>query len=240
MAEGDQAPDGAAPVQGPGYPASPPAPHDVGPGPYRAPPPPLRLPRSYRRLKLALIVLASAAAGALLHAYVPAAVHLLAAHPHVAAGAGAPLAPVTESRIGPVTLVGPHGSVALPMEDPVIVNIWLQACADCMPAFEAFHAHERSGAIRALEAPVVNVAFGSADHDWAARYGVAENLVIDPSGAAVVRTLGIGTFTTLVLDERGYVRHVDRPDRPGYVDRLSGALRALASAPAGSPHRRAY
>ena len=44
---------------------------------------------------------------------------------------------------------------------------------------------------------------------------MGDHLVVDPGGAAVVRPLGISTFTTVVLDEDGYVRMTDRPDNAG-------------------------
>jgi hypothetical protein len=191
----------------------------------------LSLPPDWRRLKLLLVVLASMTGGALLHAYGPALVRLLAPVAHGPGGAREPGLTDPRGPIGPVTLSGPQRTVTLPMEGPVIVNVWLQGCADCMPAFEAYGAIDEAGGLRPAEVPVVNVAFGNADAGWASRYGVAENLVFDPGGSAIVRPLGIGTFTTLVLDSRGYVRHRDRPNLAGYADRVTGAVRALSSAP---------
>jgi len=122
-----------------------------------------------------------------------------------------------------------HGAprAPAPPTGPLVVHVWLQGCADCMPAFEAMRAIDQQGG---LGVPQVNVAYGSADPAWAARYGVHEHLVLD-SGSALVSPLGISSFTTLVLDERHVVRFVDRPDRPGYIHRVQGAFRALASAP---------
>lgn len=112
-----------------------------------------------------------------------------------------------------------------PTQGPLVVHVWLQGCSDCMPAFESMRTlAERGG----LGVPEVNVAYGSAEPAWAERYGVGKNLVVDP-GEQVVSPLGISSFTTLVLDAESHVRLVDRPDRPGYADRVRGAYRALAS-----------
>lgn len=59
---------------------------------------------------------------------------------------------------------------------------------------------------------------------WAAEYGVRRNLVFDHGGAKVVKALGVTSFTTIVFDESGKEVARDRPDRPGYVERV----RALA------------
>jgi hypothetical protein len=103
-----------------------------------------------------------------------------------------------------------------------------------MPAFEAQAALEKSGTL-ILPVPVVNVAYGEADEAWAERYGVSKNLVFDRDGSAIVKPLGIGTFTTLVLDAEGNVMHVDRPDRAGFPSRVLAALRALPSIKAAAP-----
>ena len=104
-----------------------------------------------------------------------------------------------------------------------VVNVWLQGCSDCMPAFDAMAQLESEGGLN-VEGPVINVAYGEADQAWARRYGVATNLVFDPAGAGVVKPLGIGTFTTLVVDPDGTIIHRDRPDRPGYVARVRSAM----------------
>jgi hypothetical protein len=112
-----------------------------------------------------------------------------------------------------------------PAQGPRVVHVWLQGCSDCMPAFEAMRTLAEHGG---LGVPEVNVAYGSAEPAWAERYGVGKNLVVDP-GTHVVSPLGISSFTTLVLDAESHVRLVDRPDRPGYADRVQGAYRALTS-----------
>ena len=94
-----------------------------------------------------------------------------------------------------------------------------------LPAFEAMRALSQHGG---LGVPEVNVAYGSAEPAWAERYGVGKNLVVDP-GENVVSPLGISSFTTMVLDADDHVRLVDRPDKPGYADRIRGAYQALAS-----------
>lgn len=118
-----------------------------------------------------------------------------------------------------VTLSDPDGAFAIPTRGKkTVVHVWLQACADCMPAFEAMKNLELQLAF--VEADVFNVAYGSADPNWAAQYGVRKNLVLDHGGAKVVRPLGITSFTTVVFDEDGKIIGRDRPDRPGYVERL--------------------
>lgn len=132
-------------------------------------------------------------------------------------------------QIGPVTLSGPGGSVQIPGSQAMVVNVWLQACPDCMPRFNAARKLIESG--ESWPQPIVNVAYRRADPGWAKRYGVDEGLVID-SGQAVVNPLGIGTFTTLVVDREGRVVHTDYVDRPGFLARVEDALaRADAAAP---------
>lgn len=146
--------------------------------------------------------------------------------------------PVDEKRFTPVTLQGPDGSMRVPPSSRAIVHVWLQACADCMPAFEAMREIDGRGGIGA-GVPEINVSYGQADPAWAARYGVRRNLVYDRGGASIVRPLGISTFTTLVVDENGVVLHRDRPDRPGYVERLRSIVgtspQPTPSAEAGDP-----
>lgn len=151
----------------------------------------------------------------------------------------------TPTRVaGPVTLHGPGGTVTLPMKTPVMVNIWLEGCRDCMPAFEAYQAmgfapqraeDVKGRGLQTHGVPTVNVAYGSATAEWAAKYGLSENLMFDP-GENLVKPLGIGTFTTLVLDEQGWVRFKGRPDDPGFAGKLDGVTQALM-APHGSPQR---
>lgn len=45
-----------------------------------------------------------------------------------------------------------------------------------------------------------------------------------PNGKSIVRPLGIGTFTTLVVDPNGAIIHRDRPDRPGCAERIRNAV----------------
>lgn len=145
-----------------------------------------------------------------------------------------PFVPAPDGRsVAPVdlrTFEGP--TLRLPLAGgPSIVHVWLQGCADCMPAFEAIGRLNAGGT--KWPAPVVNVAFGSADPAWAKQYGLDQRLVFDP-GDAVVRRLGIGTFTTLVLDVHGNVRHTDHPQDEGYLDRVRAAV-AAAARPIGAP-----
>lgn len=132
-----------------------------------------------------------------------------------------------------VSLSGPDGSITLPSGEATVVHVWLQGCADCMPAFEAMRRLQSSGGL-GVDVPEVNVSYGSASPDWAADFGVRRNLVHDLGGARVVKPLGISSFTTLVLDRTGAVVHSDRPDRAGYVARVQAAVRRATS---GRPAR---
>jgi len=136
------------------------------------------------------------------------------------------IAAIPASGFPNATLTGPAGTVVFPPREPTVVHVWLQGCADCMPAFEAQKRHVDAGAYEGI--PVVNVAFGRADTSWATSYGVDRLLVFD-DGSAVVRPLGIGTFTTFLVDEEGDIRFRARPDEVGFVNRLHGALVATRS-----------
>jgi hypothetical protein len=131
-------------------------------------------------------------------------------------------APAPPARSLHATLSGPCGEVTLPRPRPTIVNVWLQGCADCMPAFDGWKALR--DARKLPDVPIVNVAYGSADGAWADAHGVGDCVVFDRGGARVVRPLGISSFTTLVVDARGEARVVGRPESPGYLARLEGAL----------------
>lgn len=114
------------------------------------------------------------------------------------------------------TLSGPDGAITLPLRyEKTVVHVWLQACADCMTAFEAMKNLDAD-----LGPNVINVAYGNADPAWAAEYGVRKNLVFDHGGARVVKPLGITSFTTMVFDENGRELARDRPDLPGYAERI--------------------
>ncbi len=135
-------------------------------------------------------------------------------------------APARFGRLKLVLLSGPGGRrVAIPGDGPRIVHVWLEGCADCMPAFEAVRKLGRD----VWPCPVVNVAFGSAKPEWAAEHGVAESLVFDTDGSAIVNLLGIGTFTTLVVDAEGGVHAKEYPQQAGYLDRVRAAVRAAGT-----------
>lgn len=161
-------------------------------------------------------------------------------HPPQAQSARPPT-PARTSHVGPMVLRGPNQrAIAIPQSTAVVVNVWLQGCADCIPAFEAYQAIAASGGL-GVGVPVINVAYGQADVAWASRYHVEENLVFD-SGDALVKPLGIGSFTTLVIDAQGDVVLVDRPDHVGYAGRVGDTLRRLGYAvplPAGPVRRTA-
>jgi hypothetical protein len=210
------------PLSGPAAAEAPPPPGDSA---YRAAPSrDFRIAPDRRPLIAALIFAAGATLGGLALHFGTEALSRRAAP---AAHTGASASGLRGRVIAHATLSGPGGEITLPTGRPVVVNVWLQGCADCMPAFEAARAVRARGGLRGVE--VVNVAYGRADPEWAERYGVDEHLVFDEGGAAVVQPLGIGTFTTLVLDGAGTVRFVDRPDRAGYEERVGAVFSALAT-----------
>jgi hypothetical protein len=145
-----------------------------------------------------------------------------------------PVITANDKRLTPVTLEGPDGQQRVPPFSKAVIHVWLQGCADCMPAFEAMRDLDAHGGL-GVGVPEINVSYGQADPAWAARYGVRRNLVYDRGGNAVVRPLGISTFTTLVVDEDGVVLHRDRPDREGYKERIRAIVGAMpAPEPAAS------
>jgi hypothetical protein len=195
------------------------------PTPYRAGKPLTEIiPPDRRRLKAAVLVVTSMVAGAALWAVGGVVVDIIKSE-RVAPTVPAPPSGYVAGRIGSAVLRGPDKTVTLPPKTRSVVNVWLQGCADCMPAFDAMKALMQEGGL-GTDAVIINVAYGEADLTWAQRYGVADNLVFDPAGANVVRPLGIGTFTTLVVEPDGSIIHRDRPDRPGFAARVRAALGA--------------
>ena len=128
--------------------------------------------------------------------------------------------------------------MALPLGRPLVVNVWLQSCQDCMPAFQAWHdiveQKRLAPQLASASASVYNVAWGSADAAFAGRYHVDDNLVFD-SGDALVKPLQITSFTTFVLDKDLRVRMRERPDSVGFAERLAGALQILGLDAAPAP-----
>lgn len=124
------------------------------------------------------------------------------------------------------TLSGPGGTVAIPGKTGAVVHVWLQGCADCMPAFEAHKRLAEAGEL-AFALPVVNVSYGEASPVWANGYHLDTSLVTD-RGPALVQPLGISSFTTLVVNRRGKVVLRDRADSPGYAERVRTAARVVA------------
>jgi hypothetical protein len=176
------------------------------------------IPPDRRAHKTAALVAGSMVAGVALWLIGGVALDMLRAGP-----AAPPVPGYVAGRVPRCTLQGPTGAITLPPKTRTVIHVWLQGCQDCMPAFEAIRELGARGGLGA-GTPVVNVAYGEADVVWAQRYGVSTNLVFDPGGASVVRPLGIGTFTTLVVDPDGSIIHRDRPDRPGYEQRVRAVL----------------
>jgi hypothetical protein len=130
-------------------------------------------------------------------------------------------APPPRTTVPQVTLKGPGGDLALPLDEPFILNVWLERCSDCMPHFEAWRSMVDGGDVFAA-LPVVNVAYGRADVAWAASYAVEEDLVFDP-GAGVVKPMGISKFTTMVVRPDGSVAFRGHPAQPGFAQALATA-----------------
>jgi hypothetical protein len=144
----------------------------------------------------------------------------------------APSATVTSARQlqWPLTLPSPTGE-QVTLSGPAVVNVWLQGCADCMPAFEANKQLMQAGGYGS-DVVLYNVAYGRADTSWATNYLVDTQLVFD-GGAAVVQPLGIGTFTTLVVDAAGGVTVIGSPVATDHKQRVLAAL--AAARPARTP-----
>lgn len=191
------------------------------PSPYRTEKPLTELiPPDRRREKTVAIIVASMIAGVAVWTLGGWAVEAMRARDPVR-----PPPPPTfvSGRITPTLLGGPGGPTHVPLQQMHVVHVWLQGCQDCMPAFEAMRDLSDRGGL-GLHVPVLNVAYGEADQTWAHRYGVGGDLLFDTNGAAFVKPLGISTFTTIVVDPNGNVIHRDRPDRPGYRDRIRAAV----------------
>ncbi len=116
------------------------------------------------------------------------------------------------------------GTVTLPSGRVTVVNVWLQGCPDCMETFRAFSALQQHPLWSRVD--VVNVAYGQADPNWAHEYGVDLNLAFDP-GDQIVQPLGIGTFTTFVIDGQGRVVFRGRAVEPAFVERIAAVIDAM-------------
>lgn len=212
-------------------PSSPSPPSSSSPSPYRAEKPLDQIiPPDRRREKTIALVIASMVAGIAVWTLGGWAIDALrACH-----GESPPPPPpaFVSGRITSAVLAGPGGTTRVPLPQMHVVNVWLQGCADCMPAFEAMRDLQDRGGL-GLHVPVLNVAYGEADQTWAHRYGVGGDLYFDATGTVFVKPLGIGSFTTLVVDAQGNVIHRDRPDRPGFRERILAAVGE--SEPEGDP-----
>ncbi len=189
-----------------------------GQGPYReAELAPIVIEPDHRGRRAVMLALVSMVAGAALYGAAGSVLRSRAA-----------TLPVTSSaaRVS-ANLSGPDGNVALPGERGAVVHVWLQGCADCMPAFEAHKRIVDAGGL-GVALPIVNVAYGEVSTEWAKRYGLTDALVTD-SGAQLVQPLGISSFTTLVIDRRGRVVLRDRPDQPGYLERVRTAASVVVT-----------
>ncbi|MEW5854093.1 MAG: hypothetical protein AB2A00_35285, partial [Myxococcota bacterium] len=140
----------------------------------------------------------------------------------------APTACVTRTgndwMLQPCVLQGPTGQVSIG-GGPAVIHIWLQACGDCMPQFNAMKSLRESGRAR-WSASQYNVAYGRADPSWAASYGVDENLAFDPRDN-FIGPLGIGTFTTLVFNSTGRLVGRYYPTSSDYAAQVASALATM-------------
>lgn len=127
----------------------------------------------------------------------------------------------------PITLPGEHGTVTLPLPGQVFVmNVWLQNCPDCMPAFRAFRDMKSKKPLSDI--PHVNISYGSElNMKFAKEYGLDEKIAAD-IGRHIVNPLGIHSFTSFLIDQQGRIRWKARPDQPDYRARLQGALELLS------------
>jgi hypothetical protein len=108
--------------------------------------------------------------------------------------------------------------IELPPDETTLINVWLQNCPDCMPAFSAW----RDVSEQLDHIPTINVSFGSAEQLFAKRFHVDERLVSD-EGSMLVQPLGITTFTTLLVDRHGHVLFRDAPTSPNFAARVKAA-----------------
>lgn len=109
---------------------------------------------------------------------------------------------------------------------PAVIHVWLEGCRDCLPALEAWKRLSDLDALRGI--PVWSVSYGPASAAFVERYALGERYVVDTDGSRVVQPFFIGTFTTLVVNAHGKEVHRDRPENPGYVERVRSVWAQLA------------
>ena len=189
-------------------------------GPYRASELAVTIAPDRRAQMAALLLGVGFCVGVLFHVVLVARREAKAFEAAALASSAAPTGEVA------ATLSGPGGTVAIPGKRGAVVHVWLQGCADCMPAFEAHKRLAEAGEL-AFALPVVNVSYGEASPAWAKGYHLDTSLVTD-RGPALVQPLGISSFTTLVVNRRGKVVLRDRADSPGYAERVRTAARVVA------------
>ena len=134
-------------------------------------------------------------------------------------------APGSRGQLGSFTLNGPDGPISFPPAEVTVVNVFLQACPDCMPSFNVY---KNCGGFEA-DAPVVNVAYNFATKDWLKAYKMEQNLVLDKGGRMLVNPQGIRKFTTLVVDKNGKIQLRIQPTEQGYVDKVRAKIGELKS-----------
>ena len=130
-----------------------------------------------------------------------------------------------KGHIGRFTLSGPDGSKQFPTQRVTVVNVFLQACPDCMPAFRKYRDCGGFGS----KTPVVNIGYNKAEKRWLRDYNMDKNVYIDKGGRALVMPQGIRSFTTLVVDGDGKIHLRILPTDKGYVNRVKAKVRELRS-----------
>ncbi|MDF1666252.1 MAG: hypothetical protein P1V97_31170 [Planctomycetota bacterium] len=126
-------------------------------------------------------------------------------------------------QLGSFTISGPDGQFQFPPAEVTIVNVFLQACPDCMPSFNVYRDSQGFEDV----APVVNIAYNSASKDWLKDYYMDTNLYFDRGGRLVVNPQGIRKFTTLVVDRDSKIHLKIQPTEAGYVDKVRAKIREL-------------
>lgn len=126
-------------------------------------------------------------------------------------------------KLGTFTIDGPDGPIQFPPAEVTVVNVFLQACPDCMPSFNVY----RDCGGFEEDAPVVNIAYNSATKNWLKDYNMDKQLVFDRGGRFVVNPQGIRKFTTLVVDREGIVQLRIQPTERDYPKRVRAKVQEL-------------
>ncbi len=122
-----------------------------------------------------------------------------------------------------------------PIIGPAIVNVWVDHCTGCIPAFEGWKQLYDGDQIPRV--PIYNVADGLRRSEtllFAKRFRVNDRLSFDATGERYASPNGITTFRTLVVDDRGDIVAQLNPGVPGFLDSLLSAMAKVQSDATGS------